>query len=118
MTNHILLQKNYLLIFHSSLSIMSTYKLRKTKRFIKSYNKILLSGKWNTKMQNDLNIVIDSILQGKPTPQKFQDHQLKGDLKEYRECHIRGDLLLVYRIIEDELVLVLTDIGSHSFLSL
>lgn len=97
---------------------MNRYKLRKTKRFTKSYKKIILSGKWNSKMQNDLNIVIDSILQGKPMPQKFQDHQLKGDLKEYRECHIRGDLLLVYRKIKNELILILTDIGSHSFLSL
>lgn len=97
---------------------MFIYKLRRTKRFIKSYKKILLSGKWNTKMQNDLNIVIDSILQEKSIPQKFSDHQLRGELKEYRECHIKGDLLLVYKIIKDELVLVLINIGSHSYLSL
>ena len=69
-------------------------------------------------MQKDLNIVIDSLLQEKSLPQKFQDHQLKGVLKEYRECHIRGDLLLVYKIIKDDLILVLVDIGSHSYLSL
>ena len=43
---------------------------------------------------------------------KYKDHQLKGNMKEFRECHIKPDLLLVYMI--DENVLKLVDIGSHS----
>lgn len=94
------------------------YQLRKTKRFTKSYKKITASGKWNSKIQKDLETAIDLILENKILPPKFQDHQLKGVLKDYRELHIRGDLLVVYQIIKDEFVLVLVDIGSHSYLSL
>ena len=43
---------------------------------------------------------------------KYKDHQLKGNMKDFRECHIKPDLLLVY-MIEDN-VLKLVDIGSHS----
>ena len=43
---------------------------------------------------------------------KYKDHQLKGNMKEFRECHIKPDLLLVYGIINDALELV--NIGSHS----
>jgi len=27
---------------------------------------------------------------------KYKDHQLKGNMREFRECHIKPDLLLVY----------------------
>jgi len=94
------------------------YRLRKTKRFIKSYKKISLSGQWNNKIQKDLDKTIDLLLLDKQLPIKFRDHQLNGILSDYRECHIRGDLLLVYTILKDEIVLILVDIGSHSYLSL
>ncbi|WP_155240163.1 type II toxin-antitoxin system mRNA interferase toxin, RelE/StbE family, partial [Kingella kingae] len=31
---------------------------------------------------------------------KFRDHQLSGNLKDNRECHIKPDLLLLYWIDE------------------
>ena len=43
---------------------------------------------------------------------KFKDHPLKCELKEFRECHIKPDLLLIYRVRENFLELI--DIGSHS----
>lgn len=43
---------------------------------------------------------------------KYKDHQLKGDKKSFRECHIKPDLLLIYKIEKNTLKLV--DIGSHS----
>lgn len=94
------------------------YNLQKTKRFIKSYKKIKRSGDWNNKNQRDLNKLINSLLKREKLPQKYKDHQLKGEFKEYRECHIKGDLLLIYKIVEDELILVLINIGSHSILKL
>ena len=42
---------------------------------------------------------------------KYKDHQLVGKLKDFRECHIKPDLLLIY-MIEDN-ILKLVDIGSH-----
>lgn len=31
-------------------------------------------------------------------PPEWKDHQLEGKFKDYRECHVKGDLLLVYKI--------------------
>lgn len=51
---------------------------------------------------------------GKVLDKKYKDHQLKGEYKDYRECHVLNDLLLMYKIENDELILVLANIGSHS----
>ncbi len=44
---------------------------------------------------------------------RYHDHALKGEWEGYRELHISGDWLLIYRINKDELQLVLTRTGSH-----
>jgi len=56
--------------------------------------------------------VLEIIRQGKQLEQKYKDHQLKGDMKDYRELHVEPDWLLVYKIDGDTLFLVRT--GSHS----
>ena len=91
------------------------YVIRKTKDFEKSYKNIQRSGKLTINIQKDLEAVIMLLKENKELLEKFKDHQLKGKLKEYRECHIRPDLLLIYKILENELILVLVDIGSHSY---
>jgi addiction module toxin, RelE/StbE family len=47
-------------------------------------------------------------------PEKYHDHLLKGEFKDFRECHIEPDWLLIYQIFDDELVLSATATGSHS----
>ncbi|MCL2087117.1 MAG: type II toxin-antitoxin system YafQ family toxin [Oscillospiraceae bacterium] len=51
-----------------------------------------------------------------PLPENWKDHQLKGDKKRFRECHIdgAGDWLLVYEKREKELILYLYGTGSHT----
>lgn len=44
---------------------------------------------------------------------KYRDHPLTGNWKGYREIHIEGDWLVIYRVEKQELQLVLTRIGSH-----
>lgn len=43
----------------------------------------------------------------------YRDHQLHGDLRNFRELHIERDWLLTYRIIDDTLELFLVATGSH-----
>ena len=50
----------------------------------------------------------------KPMPASYRDHQLKGSLRDFRECHIEGDWLLIYQIIEEKLLLYATETGTHS----
>ena len=47
-------------------------------------------------------------------PPKYKPHRLVGQYIEYMECHIKPDLLLIYRIYNDELTLYLLRVGSHS----
>ena len=47
-------------------------------------------------------------------PPRFCDHDLSGNWSGYRECHVKPDWLLIYRIEDNDLVLVLTRTGTHS----
>jgi mRNA interferase YafQ len=59
-----------------------------------------------------LKLIIHSLVCAKKLPPKNKDHQLKGLLKDCRECHIEPDWLLIYRIEGSELCLIRT--GSHA----
>ncbi len=59
-----------------------------------------------------LNEVILTLRKKEPLPPQFQDHALKGKWKPFRECHIKADVLLVYRVKDN--VLTLVRLGSHS----
>ena len=58
---------------------------------------------------------IDRLAQDKPLPDNWRDHQLKGNFKGLRECHIggSGDWLPVYEKRKTDLVLYLVGTGSH-----
>ncbi len=47
-------------------------------------------------------------------PAKYKDHQLIGNFKGCRECHIQPDWLLIYEVNESELILYLVRTGTHS----
>ena len=55
---------------------------------------------------------IDLLAEGKPMPPSNRDHALVGNFKDYRECHLGGDWLLLYQITGKTAVLVRT--GSHA----
>lgn len=82
--------------------------LFRTKTFIKEYRGLKLSDKHYTKYINYLSILINE----ETLPNESQEHELKGNMKDYREFHISGDVLVVY-LIEDGFV-KLVRIGSHS----
>ena len=47
-------------------------------------------------------------------PEEKKDHALVGNYKGYRECHVRSDLLLIYKVREKQLELILFRTGTHS----
>jgi mRNA interferase YafQ len=59
-----------------------------------------------------LKTIIRLLVEGERLPSKTRDHILKGTLKDCRECHIKPDWLLIYRIEGSELCLVRT--GSRA----
>jgi mRNA interferase YafQ len=66
------------------------------------------------KDMSKLGAALSLLVYGHPLPPKYRDHSLKGNLRGFRECHIEPDWLLVYQVIEDELILLATATGSHS----
>ena len=92
------------------------YGIVRVKQFENSFRKLKKSGLFKPSVAKDLEILIDLLAEGKTLPVSYTDHQLKGELKQYRECHIRGDLLLVYERRHTQLILILVDIGTHSYL--
>ncbi len=87
------------------------YQIRKTNQFKRSLKRYLRSGRFDSKL---IQSVIDTLARGETLAEKYRDHQLSGKMKDSRECHIKPDLLLIYRIEKDELILVLLNLGSHS----
>lgn len=74
------------------------------KRNARKHFQMLLTAEWTEVLYC---LISDEILPG-----KCCDHPLTGDLKDYRECHVRPDLLLVYAKRSDELHLA--RLGTHS----
>lgn len=61
-----------------------------------------------------LNSVVEKLLQGIPLEEKYKDHELKGEFKGFRECHIQPDWLRMYLLEDDILTLTLVDTGTHA----
>ena len=63
-----------------------------------------------------LDNTIELLASGEPMPPHYLDHQLRGKLKNVRECHVEGlgDWLLIYKKDKGRLILLLTDTGTHS----
>ena len=68
----------------------------------------------NADEQAETQAVITKLAHGEVLEEKYRDHQLKGTLKEFRDCHVRPDLVLVYKIDKNILELYAYRIGSHA----
>lgn len=89
------------------------YRVKTSKQFLKSFDK-LIKTELKQKHIDEVYSIIDVLSKGKKLNVVYKDHKLQGEWLGYRECHIQGDLLLVYEIDGTELLLILIDIGSHS----
>lgn len=86
------------------------YKIVYTNRMKKDVRRAKKRGKNLSKLIEVLNL----LQTGEPLPEKYDDHQLGGKLKDFRECHIEYDWLLMYQIYEDALILSATATGTHA----
>jgi mRNA interferase YafQ len=84
------------------------YKIFRTASFKKDYKKLSLKDK------NLLKDVIKILAEGEKLDAVFRDHNLIGNYLGCRECHIKPDLLLIYKIENDILELSLVRVGSHT----
>lgn len=88
------------------------YKPQYSNRFKRQYKKLLHSG--NQRALKALQRTITLLASGNSLSPSYRNHQLIGTLKEFSECHVLPDWLLVYRIYEEVLILELIATGTHS----
>lgn len=58
--------------------------------------------------------IIDRLSEGEILEPKYKDHKLSGEYEGKRECHIEPDFLLIYQIKDEDIVLLIVRVGSHS----
>ena len=70
-------------------------------------------GKYRNQLGQILPVILNYLVNDLPLEPKLRDHDLIGNWQGYRECHLKPDLLLIYRKEGDD-VLKLARLGSHS----
>lgn len=86
------------------------YKIRPSLKFQKDLKRIQKRG-YDISL---LTEVLKILASGESLPPKNKDHNLSGNYKGCRECHITPDWLLIYEISNGDLFLYLTRTGTHS----
>ena len=84
--------------------------------FKRDYKRIK-AGRHRATVDEDLRAVVTRLATDTPLPPRYRDHPLIGDWHDHRDCHVKPDLILIYRK-PDTATLELVRLGSHSELSI
>ena len=82
--------------------------LKRHKQFRKDLAKVKLTDKQFEKFIKYISLLLEQ----KPLPPEAKDHSLSGNWKDFREFHLGGDLIVIYKIEDNNLILV--RIGTHN----
>lgn len=74
-------------------------------------------GIYRDTIDHDIGEILALLRSDASIPPRYDDHPMRGNWRGYRNCHIHGDLVLLYRKIGDD-VLELVGLGSHSQLDI
>lgn len=74
-----------------------------------------LKGQYKKVLDIDFKDILKKLVSDIPLEKRYHDHGLSGDWAGYRECHIKPDLLLIYRKTEDDKIF-LARLGTHGLL--
>lgn len=85
-------------------------KIETTRQFDKDLKAIGLN--------SELIDVLHALINNLAVPEKYKDHALRGNLKKYRECHLKPDLLLAYQLTDDSVKLIAIDNHNNLFKTL
>jgi mRNA interferase YafQ len=86
--------------------------IKRTTQFKRDYKREK-RGQHRTTLDDELLAVVRLLIADVKLPESMHDHPLTGNLKDYRDCHIKPDLVLIYRKTNDN-TLELIRLGSHS----
>lgn len=91
-------------------------RIEPTGQFRRDYKRET-KGQHRATLDADLRPIFQALANDEPLEPRHRDHALTGDWKDHRDCHIKPDLVLIYRKPDAE-KLQLVRLGSHSELGL
>lgn len=80
--------------------------------YTKQFHKDVELAKKRGKKVDKLKEIMSLLIEGKKLPDKNRDHKLVGIFKNFRECHIEPDWLLMYKSEPTDIVFLRT--GTHA----
>ncbi len=91
-------------------------KIERTTQFKRDYKRES-KGKHRKSLEQDFLTVLKSLVADQVLKPKYRDHALSGNWSDHRDCHIKPDLVLIYRKPDDKTI-QLVRLGSHSELGI
>jgi mRNA interferase YafQ len=91
--------------------------IKYTSRFKRDYKREKRSGHHRVILDTDLLHIVKLLATDMQLPLRYHDHALSNNWKDHRDCHIKPDLVLIYRKPDNQTI-ELVRLGSHSELSL
>lgn len=89
--------------------------IKYTSQFKRDYKREKKSGHYQ-KLDDDLSSLVKLLAADEYLPVCKHDHALRGNWNDHRDCHLKPDLILIYRK-PNASTLELVRLGSHSKLS-
>lgn len=87
---------------------MSKYQILRLKSFKTNFKKLC-------KEDKELALdIIERLANDEILEEKYKDHALQGNFKGYRDCHIKNDLVLIYKKDKNILILTCVSIANHN----
>lgn len=86
--------------------------IERTGQFRRDYKREM-KGQHRTTLVTDLTAVLDALAADRSLEPRHHDHALTGNWRDHRDCHVRPDLVLIYRLPDDR-TLQLVRLGSHA----
>jgi len=83
----------------------------KTKQFKKDWERLSHSGRYDMSRLKEAMMLL--IANDGQLPPEYLDHELNGEWRGFRECHIGGDFLLIYELKADGAI-IFASTGTHS----
>lgn len=87
-------------------------RIERTKAFRRDYQRVQATPR-HRDIEELLPLILTLLASDTPLPAKYADHPLRGEWKDFRDCHVKPDLMLIYRKTGGD-VLQLVRLGSHS----
>ena len=81
-----------------------------TRQFNKDWTRLTHSGRHDMSRPKEAMLLL--MANDGPLPAEWFDHELQGEWADHRECHVKGDLLLIYQISGEHITFV--RLGTHA----